>query len=87
MRGDEYDRIVRKRNGLQRANMIWDATEMGSTSLTWIIEDVDWALEALELCTTQMAWLLKYWNIDQKMLLHSDLLNMCHWIIPGYDHF
>ena len=49
MRGDESDRIVNKRNGLQRANMTWDGTETVSPSTTWMIEDVDWASDALEI--------------------------------------
>ena len=48
MRGNDYDLIVNKWNGLKRANMILDGTEMGSPSSTWITEDVDWALEVLK---------------------------------------
>ena len=49
VRGDESDRIVNKRNGLQRANMVRYETEMESPSSTWILEDVDRTLEALEI--------------------------------------
>ena len=41
MRGDEYDRIRNKLNGLQYENMIWDGTETGLTYSTKIIKDVD----------------------------------------------
>ena len=57
MRGDEYDRIRKKRNGLQYDNMIWDGTETGLTYSTKIIKDVDQQLEALEIvyCTENVA--------------------------------
>ena len=53
MRGDESDWIVNKRNGFQSSNMIWDRTETGLPSSTQLIEDVDRALEALEIVFLQ----------------------------------
>ena len=53
IRGDESDWIVNKRNGFQSSNMIWDRTETGLPSSTQMTEDVDRALEALEIVFLQ----------------------------------
>ena len=68
--------------------MIWDG--MGSM---WIIEDVGWDLEALEIvyCTHVMAvegmadWpedVLAQWYVEA--LYEAKMRH--HWILPGYDH-
>ena len=49
VRGYEFSSILYKWDVLQRANMIRDGTETGLPSSTWIIEDIDQALEALKI--------------------------------------